>query len=249
MDYDTLLNVIKRRRSVRSYKSDTVPLEDVMKVLEAARWAPSGNNSQPWEFVVVRDKDKLRQVTEIFVEQSQMLRDKSVNFPNAPNKGYLEKVSTLIIVCGDPRFKPAYPQSNADEEMTRMYWENSERIYLQTVTAAICNILLAATALRLGTVWLTGAGEDITAQQIKTALKIPRALDVICCIPLGPYRSMKDMAYHDQFDISRRTPRPLESMVHIDEFDGGKWRSDEQVGRFIKDKHVRAQFFKSGSID
>jgi nitroreductase len=249
MDYDTLLKIIKRRRSVRSYQPGTVPLEDVMKVLEAARWAPSGNNSQPWEFVVVRDKDKLQQITDIFVEQSQRLRDKSINFQNAPNKSYLEKVSTLILVCADPRFKRSYPQSNASEEMRRMFWENSERIYIQTVTAVICNIILAATALRLGTVWLTGAGEDITAQQLKAALKIPQVLDVICCIPLGPYRSMKDMAYHDQFDISHRTPRPLETMVHIDEFDTGKWRTDEQAERFIQDKHTRAKFFKTGLMD
>ena len=130
-----------------------------------------------------------------------------------------------------------------------MFRENSERIYIETVTAAICNIILAATAMRLGTVWLTGAGEGITAEQLKKALKIPEALDVICCIPLGPYRSMKDMAYHDQFDISHRTPRPLESAVHIDEFDAGKWRSDEQVRRFIGDKHARATFFKTGLMD
>ena len=40
---------------------------DLVSILEAARWASSGNNAQPWEFVVVRDKDKLRQVTEIFI--------------------------------------------------------------------------------------------------------------------------------------------------------------------------------------
>ena len=60
MKYDTLLKIIKSRRSIRKYKSDPVSLEDVMKVLEAARWAPSGNNSQPWEFVVVRDPGKRR---------------------------------------------------------------------------------------------------------------------------------------------------------------------------------------------
>jgi nitroreductase len=58
MDYEPLLSLIKKRRSIRKYKPEPVPLETVMKVLEAARWAPSGDNSQPWEFVVVRDKDK-----------------------------------------------------------------------------------------------------------------------------------------------------------------------------------------------
>ena len=248
MDYENLLTVIKRRRSIRQYKSDPVPIEDVMRVIEAARWAASGNNTQPWEFVVVRDKDKLSQVTEIFIEQSQRLREKTVNFPNAPIKSYLGEVSTIIIVCADPRFKPSYPRSEAGEEWARIFRENSERIYIQSITAAICNLILAATSLGLGTVWLTGAGESITAQQLKAALEIPEALDVICCIPLGAYGSMKDMAYHDQHDISKRAPRSLETMVHIDEFDVSKWRNDREVERFIQDKHVRAEFFKTGRV-
>lgn len=250
MDYENLLAVIKQRRSIRRYKPDPVPLEDVMKVLEAASWAPSGNNTQPWEFVVVRDKDKLRQVTEIFIEQSQRLRENTINFPHAPSKSYLEKLSTLVIICADPRFKPSYPypRSEASEDIARMYQESREKIYMQTITAAICNIILAATSLGLGTVWITGAAESITEQQLKTALKIPQVLDVICCIPLGYYRSLKDMAYHDQFDTSRRTPRPLETMVHLDGFDSSKWRTDQEVERFIQDKHARAEFFKTGRV-
>ena len=236
MDYENLLTVIKRRRTLRQYKPGLVPIEDVMRVIEAARWAASGNNSQPWEFVVVRDKDKLRQVTEIMIEQNQRLREKSLNFPHV-NKDYLWKVSTLIIVCADPRFKPAYPQSDASEELSRMYRENSERIYIQTIAAAICNILLAATSLGLGTVWITGTAESITEQQLRAALKIPQELQTICCIPLG---------YPPDEPLSPRIPRPLETMVHFDEFDVSKWRTDQDVERFVQDKDARAEFYKTG---
>lgn len=239
MDYDKLLAVIKKRRSIRGYRPDPVPLEEVMKVLEAARWAPSGNNTQPWEFVVVRDKEKLRQVTEILVEQSQRLRQVSINFKHAPSKNYLNNVSTLIFVCADSRFKPAYPQSDASEDLARMYRENSEKIYLETITAAICNILLAATSLGLGTVWITGTGESITEQQLRSVLKVPQVLDIICCIPLG---------YPPTERPSLRTARPLETMVHFDEFDASKWRSDQDVQRFVQDKEVRAEFYKTGRM-
>ena len=67
MEYDNLLTLIKRRRSIRRYKPEPVPMETVLKVLEAARWAPSGDNSQPWEFVVVRDTAKVSQVLEILI--------------------------------------------------------------------------------------------------------------------------------------------------------------------------------------
>ncbi|MDP2917530.1 MAG: nitroreductase family protein [Dehalococcoidia bacterium] len=239
MEYDSLLSVIKRRRSIRSYRPDPVPTEDIMKVLEAARWAPSGNNSQPWEFVVVRSREKMRQVVGIFAEQSERLRKYSDNFKHAPNKSYLLNAAALVFVCGDPRFKSAYPRSSSDQEMAKMYRENAENIYIETVSAAVCNIILAATSLGLGTVWLTGSAESITGRQLKVALKVPEALDILCCIPLG---------YPSSDKPSPRTPRPLEDVVHFDEFDDKKWRSDEDVKRFVGEPHVWSEFYRAGRI-
>lgn len=52
-----VLEVIKKRRSVRKYKEDPIPEKDLMRVLEAARLAPSGKNFQPWKFIIVKDKE------------------------------------------------------------------------------------------------------------------------------------------------------------------------------------------------
>ena len=46
---------IRRRKSVRKYKADSVSKKHVDEIIEAARLAPSGNNAQPWRFVVVSD--------------------------------------------------------------------------------------------------------------------------------------------------------------------------------------------------
>lgn len=56
--------VIKTRRAVRSYKSDPVPEESLKKILEAARLAPSAKNKQDWKFIVVRDLEKRKQLSE-----------------------------------------------------------------------------------------------------------------------------------------------------------------------------------------
>jgi nitroreductase len=56
--------LIKTRRSIRRYQDCPVPAELVDHVLEAARWAPSASNRQPWRFVVVRDPDLRRQVAQ-----------------------------------------------------------------------------------------------------------------------------------------------------------------------------------------
>lgn len=51
----SFLDLARRRRSVRRYRPDPVPDELVAQILEAGRWSPSAVNSQPWEFIVVRD--------------------------------------------------------------------------------------------------------------------------------------------------------------------------------------------------
>ena len=60
MDYDSFMELAKARRSVRRFRPDPIPDEYVDKIIEAARWAPSGYNTQPWDFVVVKDK-KIRE--------------------------------------------------------------------------------------------------------------------------------------------------------------------------------------------
>ncbi|HZA24327.1 MAG TPA: nitroreductase family protein [Dehalococcoidia bacterium] len=48
---------IRTRRTTREFKPDPVPEEVVYKILQAARWAPSSGNSQPWHFIVITDRD------------------------------------------------------------------------------------------------------------------------------------------------------------------------------------------------
>jgi len=52
-----ILEVIRTRRSIRKYKPDPVSKEEIDKILEAGRWAPSANNSQPWRFIVLRSTE------------------------------------------------------------------------------------------------------------------------------------------------------------------------------------------------
>ena len=51
-----LLNIIKNRRTVRKFKFTHVPEEHIIKILDAARFAPTAGNQQPWKFLVIRDR-------------------------------------------------------------------------------------------------------------------------------------------------------------------------------------------------
>ena len=73
-----ILNLLKSRRSIRKYKDQPVEEEKIQKCLEAAQWAPSASNKQPWEFLIIKDEDKREKLAEIhpyakFVTQSPVV--------------------------------------------------------------------------------------------------------------------------------------------------------------------------------
>ena len=72
MDYSELLDLLKTRRSVRAFTSDPVSDDAVDRIFEAARWAPSGANSQPWEFVVIREQQTKDRMAEIVREHMEL---------------------------------------------------------------------------------------------------------------------------------------------------------------------------------
>ena len=65
-DYDGLLGLLKFRRSIRGFKGTPVPDDLINKILEAARCSPSAANSQPWEFVLIREKKTIEKLAEMF---------------------------------------------------------------------------------------------------------------------------------------------------------------------------------------
>ena len=102
MNSASLLQVIRKRRSVRVYKAGKVSDKQLAAILEAARWAPSGANTQPWEFVVTRDKEKMKRCREIFYnEWQQRKREDPVNYKGL-SKYYVGDASVLVLVCADP---------------------------------------------------------------------------------------------------------------------------------------------------
>jgi nitroreductase len=67
---DELLKLMKTRRSIRRYQDRDVPDELLEKIMEAGRWAPSGDNGQPWRFIVVRDFETKAALSRIATEGS-----------------------------------------------------------------------------------------------------------------------------------------------------------------------------------
>jgi len=60
---EELLKFLKERRSIRSYLNKEIPDKEVEMILEAGRWAPSTHNFQPWEFIVIKNKEILKEIS------------------------------------------------------------------------------------------------------------------------------------------------------------------------------------------
>src|SRR5512135_1820381 len=74
MTYEDFLTLARSRRSVRRFSEKGVSRADILRVLEAARWAPSNHNRQPWKFIVWQDRNRITRLAEaIRTELSQKL--------------------------------------------------------------------------------------------------------------------------------------------------------------------------------
>jgi len=65
MNDQEFLDILTSRKSIRRYKTDPVPDEMIDKILEAARWAPTGENYQPWRFIVIRDQETRNKIGDL----------------------------------------------------------------------------------------------------------------------------------------------------------------------------------------
>jgi len=127
-----VLEAIKGRRSIRAFKSQAVSTEIVERLIDAARWAPSAGNIQPWEFIIVRNPEIKRNLAKAALNQS-----------------FIEEAPVVIVVCAD------------EIRSSQGYGVRGKTLYcIQDTAAATQNIHLAAYSLGLGTCWVGAFNEE-----------------------------------------------------------------------------------------
>lgn len=135
---------IKERRSIRSYKSVPIPEEDLRKILDAGRWAPSSGNTQPLELVVVKDSETKEKLAKA-----------------ARGQSFIAEAPVAIVVCAN------IPRN------TRRYGERGRKMYIiQDTAAATQNMLLMAYSLGYGTCWIGSFYDEKVAEIIEAPEKI-----------------------------------------------------------------------------
>lgn len=120
----SILKVIKERRSVRGYRPDPIPEEVLLRVLDAARFSPSGKNLQPWKFILVREETLKQRLVEASGSQS-----------------FIAEAPIVIVACGFP-----------DRCYSRM--GNYMKSWPVDVAIAVEHLILQAQEEGLGTCWI-----------------------------------------------------------------------------------------------
>ena len=134
-----VFEAIKERRSIRSFKEQDVKEKDIEMLIEAAMWAPSAGNIQPWEFIIVRRHDLKEELAEAAFGQA-----------------FVEAAPLVIVVCAN------------ENRSFQGYSVRGKPLYcIQDTAAAIQNIHLTAHSLGLGTCWIGAFSEEETAKILK----------------------------------------------------------------------------------
>lgn len=214
MKVEDLVRLMSGQRTVRRFKPDPVPEGHLRKILEAARWAPSAANTQPWDLVVVKDHKLKEKIAEIYADALRAARSEDKRFPYDNPDGLYERFTkppVLIAVCADTRFRKAYPKAG----------DRKRNLYI-SMGLAIQNMMLAANALGLGLSW--GTTNSFSREKLSRLLRVPASHQVIEVLQLGyPVEQMPPRFRRDTSDFT-----------HRDKFDRSKLRSDEEIRNLIR---------------
>jgi nitroreductase len=182
-DYEQFLALAQSRRSIRKFTSQPITQEDLQLVLEAARWAPSNHNRQPWRFLLLQNKNQIVRLAErIRVDISAKLK----TLPPVAS-GYASEfahyavcfsgASALIVALHK---RPARFATALLEHLEQPSLVSGEPL---SVAMAVQNILLAAHALGLGGCVLTAP--LLVPESVGAEIPLPAGYELTCFVALG----------------------------------------------------------------
>lgn len=158
------LEVIKARTSIRSFTGEKLTEEQIHTLLDAAMAAPTAADIRPWRFVVITDDEV-----------------KSGLYSGAQHKHMVETAGAVIVVCGETIRKALPHDAQEGAEPTAV----PNRYWYEDCSAATQNLLLAATALDLGAVWLSCYPSDRIVTRISAYLGLPETVLPLAIVPVG----------------------------------------------------------------
>jgi len=182
---NTVLRAIRERRSIYRYSPGPVPDEMVQAILEAGRWAPSWGNTQPWEFIVVKNETTKREICDI--AKSTLIANKNI-----------EGASLIVVICVNPKVDPYH------------FIEDGA---VATHNMALAAHSLGLATYWIG-IYNAQNSQRSVESRVRKALNIPQTHRVIAILPIGTpeykiekeRKWLRDMVHHDRYGNTMLSP-------------------------------------------
>jgi nitroreductase len=195
MNMNELAELIKGRRSIRSWLDKPVPEDMLLRAIELATWAPNGGNQQNWLFYVVLDKSVIHAIADAV----QARADYVASLPEANQLGenlarmlkrsdFFRNAPAVVAVASSTYKSPldqiAASLKKADPKVQQMsQWRSIANTRIQSVSSAIAYLLLVLHQMGLGAVWMTGPMQ--AKGEIEMILNVPGDMDLAAIVPVG----------------------------------------------------------------
>ncbi|WP_433685581.1 5,6-dimethylbenzimidazole synthase [Nocardia sp. CA-119907] len=199
----SVYEAIRMRRDVRAeFTGDLVDDATLWRILDAAHRAPSVGNSQPWDFVVVREDATLRKFAEHVAQKRIEFRDalppeRAATFEPIKIEGITESGTGIVVTYDHHRGGPQV-LGRATVPETGIY----------SAVLAIQNLWLAATAEQVGVGWVSFYDSEFLADLVA----LPEGIRPVAWLCIGPVHEFQRVPDLERFGW--RTGRPLTDAVH-----------------------------------
>jgi len=176
-----VIEIIKTRRCVRNYKEDQIPDDDIKFLIDCAGYTPSGLNMQPWGFLVIKNKDVLRRLSEFgkkfmiplleqFKNTSQAAAD-FLSFLKTEGSDMFYNAPLMVIILGNNKAPTAaYDCSMAAQTM-----------------------MLAAHSIGIGSCWIGGVQRALMDEKIMKELGVPEGYIIVAPLIFGYPKGITEM--------------------------------------------------------
>lgn len=215
MEYEGFLELAKGRRTSWEFKPDPIPDDMIEKIIDAARYAPSGFNSQPWEFVVIKEQGLRDKIVGVFADHLPPQKVK----PGMKDPMGFKTAPVFIILYGDTRVRPFAPppvRQNDDRWLS---------VLISSLAISFQYMHLAAASLGLATKWVSAVNMPPIEHKIKALIGIPEEFMTYDMMALGK----------TDFQPVVKKMRALSEVIHYGPCSQKDFRTDEEVRAYFNE--------------
>ncbi len=165
-----VIEALKSRRAIRAYEDKAVPESAIQTLLEAATYAPSAINVQPWKFTIVTNKEEMKRISDI------AKRELIQTLPDVADEG-LERFKSSL---KNPQYNMFY-----GAPLLVFVSGTQSQFSVNDCSMAAQNMMLAAYTLGIGSCWIGGAALFANSAKGKTELGVPEDNQIYAAIIFG----------------------------------------------------------------